>query len=85
MEVPLAQGPEVLHMDLDIVLEEVYEALSRGRPVAEQKCPYCHIPLPYVASCHPGRFRQETLATCAMCGTTVTYLGFHSPLGWFGP
>ena len=85
MEVPLAQGQEVSHTDLDVVLEEVYEALSRGRRVAEQKCPSYHIPLPYEALSHPGHFRQETSATYAMCGTTVTYSGFHLLLGWFGP
>ena len=79
------QGPEVSHMDLDILLEEAYKALLRGCPVAEQKCPSRHIPLLYKASRYPGRFRQETSVTCAICGTTVMYPGFHSPLGQFGP
>lgn len=85
IEVPLAQEPGVQHTAIDVLLEECFKALSRGRPVAEQKCPSCQISLPYEATRQPGRYGQVTKTICKGCGAEVKYPGFHSPLGRFDP
>ena len=85
VEIPLVQGTNVSHMAIDVLLEDCFEAPSRGRPVAEQRCPSCQIALPYEATCHPGHYRQESKTKGTACGTEVKYQGFHSPLGHFRP
>ena len=66
-------------------MEECYEALSGGRPVAEQKCTSCQIALLYERNPHPGCYREVTKTKCVNCGAAVTYQGFHSPLGQYDP
>ena len=79
------QGTGVTHEAIDVLVEECYEALSRGRPVVEKKCTSCQIALPYEGNPHPGRYREVTKIKCVNCRAAVTYQGFHSPLGWYEP
>ena len=76
VEIPLVQGTDVSHMAIDVLLEDCFEALSRGCPVAEQRCPSCQIALPYEATRHPGHYRQESKTKCTACGAEVKYQGF---------
>ena len=85
VDIPLVQGTDVSHMVIDVLLEDCFEALSRGRPVAEQKCPSCQIALPYEATRCPGHYRQKSKTKCAACGVEVKCQGLHSPLGCFRP
>ena len=85
VEIPLVQGTNVSHTVIDVLLEDCFEALSRGCPVVEQRCPSCQIALPYEATCCPGHYRQESKTKCAACGVEVKYQGFHSLLGHFRP
>ena len=40
VEVPLAQGPEVSHTDLDVVLEETYKTFVEGMPSSRADVPF---------------------------------------------
>ena len=84
-EVPLVQGTGLTHEAIGVLVDECYEALSRGHPVAEKKCTSCQIALPYEGNPHPGRYREVTKTKCVNCGAAVTYQGFHSPLGRYDP
>ena len=85
VDILLVQGTDVSHTTKDVLLEDCFEALSRGCPVAEQRCPYCQIVLPYGVTRHPGHYRQEFKTKCAACSVEVKNQGFHSPLGRFQP
>ena len=85
VEIPLVQGTDVSHMAIDVLLEDCFEALSRGCPVVEQRCPSCQIALPYEVTRHPGHYREEFKTKCTAYGMDVKYQGFHSPLGRFQP
>ena len=75
----------ITHEVIDVLVEECYEALLRGCLVAEKKCTSCHIALPYEGNPHPGRYREVTKTKYMNCKATVTYQGFHSPLGRYKP
>ena len=47
VEIPLVQGTNISHMVIDVLLEDCFEALSRGHLVTEQRFPSCQIALPY--------------------------------------
>ena len=79
------QGTGVTHEVIDILVEEYYEALSRGCPLVEKKCTSCQIALPYEGYPHPGRYRDITKTKCVNCRAAFTYQGFYSPLGWYDP
>ena len=61
------QGTGVTDEAIDVLVEECYEALSRGHPVAEEKCTSCQIALPYEGNLHPGRYREVTKTNCMNC------------------
>ena len=75
----------VTHEVVDVLVEECYEALSRGCPVAKKMCTSCQIALPYEGNLYPGHYREVPKTKCMNCGAAVTYQGFHSPLGQYDP
>ena len=80
-EVPLVQGTGLTHEAIDVLVDECYEALSRGHPVAEKKCTSCQIALPYEGNPHPVRYREVIKTKRVNCRAAFSYQGFHSPLG----
>ena len=68
-----------------MVLDNTFEALSRGRPIAKQRYVNCSALLPFVELQNPGCRDADTTSVCAVCGTKNVYTGFYSPLGWYDP
>ena len=68
---------------IDVLVEECYEALLRGCPVAEKKCTSCQIALPYEGNPHPGRYREVTKTKCVNCGAADS-LTRASIVHWVG-
>ena len=54
-QVLLSTGKENAAVPVDDMVADCFETLSRGRPVAEVRCPTCHAALPRDALPFPGR------------------------------
>ena len=72
-EVPLLQGTGVTHKVIDVLVDECYEVLFKGCPVAEKRCTSCWIALLYEGNPRPGRYREVTKTKYVNCRAIVTY------------
>ena len=73
VEIPLVQGSGVQHKAVDIVLDDCFKVLSRGWPVAKQRCPSYSKTLPYEELQYPSQLEKSHKVAYTGCGAEVWY------------
>ena len=77
----LSLDKENTAVPVDDLVADCFEALSRGRPVADAHCSARKHALPCDVLSLPGRALRERSVMCPACGARMLVSAFNSPLG----